>query len=286
MNKPKTYHSKGDEALRIIKGEQSIIIVPIEPQPDTVIDGVPLLTTGKDSIAPAAVGMEPIKSPLGQPGDTVHVKEAHIMLKMEDGNLICAYKSSCPDNIFDYNAANGDYFKIQVNKWRSPVTMPLEAVRAKPVIKTVQPKRVQDVTEDEAEQLVEDYSTPNADAGDYSTYYKHYGISEKEADGWPWLDTAKKSFMSYIVYRFGLQLWENNDYVWVYTLHDLKCKKCGGIGKPSQALLNTIVGYEDFGNDKGSVGTTLSRKGPAKIVDCMKCESCGHSWVYTVGGEK
>ncbi len=58
-----------------------------------------------------------------------------------------------------------------------------------------------------------------------------------------------------------------------------QCKKCGGEGKPSKAFNNTIVYYDDFGKDAGSRGTTGSRQGTAKLVDCIKCKLCGHSWV-------
>lgn len=57
------------------------------------------------------------------------------------------------------------------------------------------------------------------------------------------------------------------------------CKKCNGKGKPSKALNNTLIGFDDFGGDVGDRGTTMSRVGPAKMVDCIKCENCGHSWV-------
>ena len=62
------------------------------------------------------------------------------------------------------------------------------------------------------------------------------------------------------------------------TLNIFKCK-CGGIGKHSKALLNTLVSFSDFGNDAGKRGTTQSRVGKAKMVDCIKCQTCGHSWV-------
>lgn len=54
---------------------------------------------------------------------------------------------------------------------------------------------------------------------------------------------------------------------------------CGGQGKPSKALLNTLVPFNDFGNDAGQRGTTQSRQGTAQLVDCLKCDKCGHSWV-------
>lgn len=57
------------------------------------------------------------------------------------------------------------------------------------------------------------------------------------------------------------------------------CKECGCIGKPSKTLLNDWVSFDDFGNDAGKRGTTQSRHGAAKEVDCLKCPNCGHSWI-------
>ena len=57
------------------------------------------------------------------------------------------------------------------------------------------------------------------------------------------------------------------------------CKECGCIGKPSKALLNQLVSFDDFGNDAGKRETTQSRHGEAKEVDCLKCPNCGHSWI-------
>lgn len=59
----------------------------------------------------------------------------------------------------------------------------------------------------------------------------------------------------------------------------MKCKKCNGQCKPSQALNNSLVSSNDFGNDSNSRGTTQSRLGEAKLVDCEKCTNCGHSFV-------
>ena len=61
-------------------------------------------------------------------------------------------------------------------------------------------------------------------------------------------------------------------------LNIFKCR-CGGTGNRSQAALNTLVSFNDFGNDAGSRGTTMSRVGKAQLVDCIKCIACGHSWI-------
>lgn len=59
----------------------------------------------------------------------------------------------------------------------------------------------------------------------------------------------------------------------------MNCTKCGGYCNPSKGFLNDLVSCDDFGNDANERGTTQSRTGDAKLVDCLKCEKCGHSFV-------
>ena len=40
--------------------------------------------------------------------------------------------------------------------------------------------------------------------------------------------------------------------------------------------MNTLTGMGDFGDDDVS---TLSYGGPGKLVNCLKCPACGHSWL-------
>lgn len=57
---------------------------------------------------------------------------------------------------------------------------------------------------------------------------------------------------------------------------DEPCRKCGGAMRPSKAMGQTFsAGLPDFPGDK--VGTTISPAGPGKLIDCLKCESCGWS---------
>jgi len=48
-----------------------------------------------------------------------------------------------------------------------------------------------------------------------------------------------------------------------------QCRKCGGEGKPSK-------GYMNFHNVQT---TDLSKEFETKLLDCIKCSSCGHSWI-------
>lgn len=48
-----------------------------------------------------------------------------------------------------------------------------------------------------------------------------------------------------------------------------QCRECGGNGKPSKGIMN-------FHNIQTQ---DLSKEFETKVLDCIKCESCGHSWV-------
>ena len=55
------------------------------------------------------------------------------------------------------------------------------------------------------------------------------------------------------------------------------CFVCGGLMKDGQALDNTYVYSNDFGNDAGQYGTTCSKIGQPVMKQIRKCNSCGHS---------
>lgn len=54
----------------------------------------------------------------------------------------------------------------------------------------------------------------------------------------------------------------------------MKCRRCGGKMKPSKAIEQTWRGSADF---PGMEVVTMSPGGPGRLVDCLKCECCGHS---------
>ena len=55
---------------------------------------------------------------------------------------------------------------------------------------------------------------------------------------------------------------------------DTSCRKCGGKMLHGVALENTMIGSPDF---IGGDVVTMSASGLAQMVDCLKCEWCGHS---------
>ena len=68
------------------------------------------------------------------------------------------------------------------------------------------------------------------------------------------------------------------------ALAEDRCRKCGGEMKPSKATDQTFTGgTPDFPGDTHAA--TLSAGGPGKMIDCMKCESCGWSVTALAEGE-
>jgi len=59
----------------------------------------------------------------------------------------------------------------------------------------------------------------------------------------------------------------------------VKCRKCGGRMADGKAMAQTYTaGMPDFpGMDVHSAGQTISPGGPGKLIDVVKCESCGWS---------
>lgn len=54
------------------------------------------------------------------------------------------------------------------------------------------------------------------------------------------------------------------------------CPQCDdGIMREGKAIEQTLRGRGDFIGDKHAV--TLSPGGTGKLIDCMKCDKCGHS---------
>lgn len=58
----------------------------------------------------------------------------------------------------------------------------------------------------------------------------------------------------------------------------VRCRRCNGKMRPSQALLQTWIGHPDFPGDTGNeVGCTQTVGGVGKLISVLKCEDCGHS---------
>ena len=253
----KTFIPPIDQVLPLLNGEQTMYIKLMKPQPDD--DGLHNHTEFPMSLQSDMQGWwgtvddtgehKQFKCPFGKAGDVIGMRETwtvcqtinHIrhsggrtFSEISDG--LYYYKADGCETIQELKAhirlmsdSSFEGVEAKDNKWHSPVTMPREAIRGWFLVEDVFCKQVQSISEAEAEQMCECNSVAQNDGGDHFDYYKHYGISEKEADGWPWLDTAKKSFQSFVVNRFGLTAWEDNAYMWGAKLkraHQLNCMVC------------------------------------------------------------
>lgn len=59
----------------------------------------------------------------------------------------------------------------------------------------------------------------------------------------------------------------------------VRCFKCGGDVKTGIALQNTpTFGVPDFPNQTDLRGQTFTMDGPPKLIECLKCCHCGHSF--------
>ena len=54
----------------------------------------------------------------------------------------------------------------------------------------------------------------------------------------------------------------------------IECIKCGEVLVEGKAIENTYTGVGDFGDHDIM---TVSAGGPGKLIDCLKCPSCGWS---------
>lgn len=58
-----------------------------------------------------------------------------------------------------------------------------------------------------------------------------------------------------------------------------KCRKCKTTAKPGICLKVSWFSTDDFGEDAGSRNTTLHEIYPGDLRKCLKCPTCGHSWI-------
>lgn len=84
------------------------------------------------------------------------------------------------------------------------------------------------------------------------------------------LDKIKEAFVPSVVEHLGYS---------PRHAADQACPKCCGKMKPGKAIAQTFTGTPEW---PGAEAVTMSVGGPGKLIDCLKCEKCGHS-VTTAG---
>ena len=61
---------------------------------------------------------------------------------------------------------------------------------------------------------------------------------------------------------------------------ELRCRRCHTFMVPGKVIEQTYVGgIEDFPGSKDMAGQTMSAGGSCKLVPCIKCPKCGHSYL-------
>ena len=101
-------------------------------------------------------------------------------------------------------------------RWRSSRFMPRWASRITLEITGVRVERLQDISEDDAEaEGIEGINQPTG-GDDYQDYWRNYGLTEKQADGWPWFTGDRiASYKSLWESINGPGSWDVNPWVWV-----------------------------------------------------------------------
>ena len=82
------------------------------------------------------------------------------------------------------------------------------------------------------------------------------------------MDLERGTMRQWVMGRDGVKRWADTGYACE------GCRKCGGEMKPSKAIAQTFTGLPDF---PGKEVVTISPGGPGRLIDCRKCEKCGHS---------
>lgn len=142
------------------------------------------------------------KSPY-QPGQTIYGREVWGVFAGITENDPTIYRA---DGCWEAQGVEGPVH-VENNRWNSPATMPREAARIFLRIDGVQVKSCQDVTEEEARLMM----VPTLVAV----------IDNKRIDGFSFINSLTgmpfKPFELYYKTRFGLESWERNDWIWVYS---------------------------------------------------------------------
>lgn len=65
------------------------------------------------------------------------------------------------------------------------------------------------------------------------------------------------------------------------TENKIICKKCGGDCSKSKAIINLLSASSEW-NDGDMLGATLSPSNEGKLINCLKCKKCGHSFSTSI----
>ena len=164
--------------------------------------------------------------PYGHPGDRLWVRETWQGPLMDAEVMENEYRAS-PDDFHnpkycEYAADGGpapEFITLDdelVQRWKPSIHMPRWASRILLEIVSVRVERLQDISEEDAEaEGIEGINQPTG-GDDYQDYWRNYGASAKQADGWPWFAGDQiASYKSLWESINGPGSWDENTWVWV-----------------------------------------------------------------------
>ena len=219
----------------ILAGRKTQTRRVVKPQPESVNVETPIpidqflkklkdmTDKGLEHVKSGANGLAFPKCPYGQPGDVLWVRETWCVGKGYDDVPPSEIPLNIPSIRRHYMA---DGAKPEwAGKTRTSIHMPKDACRLFLRITNVRVERLQEISDDDAcEEGIDVKTIQNADAGDYSCYPRNYMISEKEADGWPYLKEEQyvESFQSLWKSINGEESWNENPFVWVLEFEQIE----------------------------------------------------------------
>jgi hypothetical protein len=181
-----------------------------------------------------------VKSPYGNPGDVLWVREAFAYTQfMFDKSLITGRgEVGIPESII-YRADDTD--KDWDGKWKPSIHMPKEAARIWLKVVSVKLERAHDISEEDAVREGIEYVVSELCQG-----YKDYEGTGTTIGGFKVstsvVDNPKQSFESLWISINGQESWDSNPWVWVIEYEILSTT-----GKPSECIVNDI----DFETENG-----------------------------------
>lgn len=198
-----TYIASASEAANLYSGKQTAIVTLVKPQPipanaDKTAYNFDMGNSKHFHIA-QNVSIEDMNTRFSgildfapyHTGQTIAVRERYGNYALDNPNCSAAYWMYAADypigaKTYEYPDGDDDSVTCDFPMWRSPVTMPREAVRTWLLVKDVMCVRVQDMTSEQAQAI------------------------------WPGMTNIER--MQKLHRKFGSDAWENNVFIFITTI--------------------------------------------------------------------
>lgn len=182
------------EARELAEGRLRQLRRVVKPQPDKILDLSPYWNVGGYRTLPSS--RNPLRCPLGAPGDLLWVRETFAHRKAEYEWSVSTLHPALPEAT--WYAADGDV--VAEAEWQSPVRMPQSLSRHTLRVTDVRVERVQDITEADARAAGITYadamemqdSYPAAFRALWHTLHASYGPHGWDANPWVWVVGVEK----------------------------------------------------------------------------------------------